>query len=510
MASSRSTKLSHGYRNLQVIPTLKDYVFGSALGRGSYGIVYKACKRGSSGTDQVAIKCIYKARLSNASCDNLINEIRILKNVSCDYIVTLLDFNWDTAYIYLIFEFCSLGDLDMFLKSKPSLRLQESCVRYFLQQMASALHCLHSASICHLDLKPKNILVSCKNIFYSSKEPFFVILKLADFGFAQCISEQENHRFTDLRGTPLYMAPEIVCRTNYDARADLWSIGIIMYQLLTGSTPFSPCKSLKSLIESIKLQNIRFPRSIKLTDQCHDLLVRLLRKDPESRITFEDFFGHPFLRLEYLPSLDSYNHGCDLLSKAVSKDEKGQLKEALTLYFDALDYLVPILKFGMPLNSSTRSVSKSFTRTSLSSKLDQYLERIEKILRVTSLSVDDEKIIARSYDLCYEADDLLENDQAPRALKLYEKSLKMLIEVMSKLPDDCERKKELASHISLWLSRAEEAKSLCNKVTDTLQSNQPDNLITLKQRRLKRINRNRNRNTFEISEPSPVQNCRVQ
>lgn len=495
---------------IQVTPQLKDYVFGNKLGQGSYGVVYKACRSGSRGTDQVAIKCIFKARLSSSSCDNLINEISILKNISCDFIVSLLDFNWDSAYIYLIFEYCSLGDLDTFLKSRPSLRLDEASVRYFLQQMSSALQCLHSSNVCHLDLKPKNILVSCKNIFYTPKEPYYVILKLADFGFAQCITEQENHQFTDLRGTPLYMAPEIVCRTHYDARADLWSIGIIMYQLLTGTTPFSSCKSLKSLIECIKLQSIRFPRSIKLSDQCHDLLVRLLKKDPEARISFEDFFSHPFLRLEYIPSTDSYKHGCDLLSEAINKDKQGQVNEALNVYFDALDYLVPIYKFGMPLNEQTKSLAKSLTRNSLRNKLHQYIERMETLRKCASLSLEDEKAISKAYDICFEADDLLENGQASRALKLYEKSLRILLEKSSKLKGDSERKKELASHIALWLSRAEEAKSLVAKEEKRTGANESDGLVTLKQRRLKRVDRSRPKaaSAFEFSHAA--QDCRVQ
>lgn len=504
---ANSSRCNTGGRIIQVAPSLKEYVFGNKLGQGSYGIVYKACKRGSRGTDQVAIKCIFTARLSSSSRDNLVNEISILKNISCDYIVSLIDFNWDSAYIYLIFEYCSLGDLDTFLKSRPSLRLDEVSVRYFLQQMSSALQCLHSSKICHLDLKPKNILVSCKNIFYSSKDPYYVILKVADFGFAQCITEEETHQFTDLRGTPLYMAPEIVCRTHYDSRADLWSVGIIMYQLLTGTTPFSSCKSLKSLIECIKLQKIRFPRSIKLSDQCHDLLVRLLRQDPEVRISFDDFFKHPFLRLEYIPSTESYKHGCDLLSEAVLKDKQGQVKDALHLYFDALDYLVPILKFGMPLNEQTKSLSKSLTRSSLRTKLNQYIERIETLQKCTSFSPEDEVAIAKAYDLCYEADELLESGQASKSLKLYEKSLKILLEKSKKLNGENERKKELASHISLWLSRAEEAKSLLAKGQSEKETEETNGLVTLKQRRLKRVDRSRRKaaSSLELK-----QDCRVQ
>lgn len=171
--------------------------------------------------------------------ENLLVEIEILKQIKHEHVVQLHDFQWDGSYIYLIMEYCGGGDLSTFIQQRRMLPVHT--VRRFLQQLAAALQALHANNISHFDLKPHNILLS------SLQHP---VLKIADFGFAQYL-ENSSGELLACRGSPLYMAPEIVTAGHYDAKADLWSVGVILYEALFGRPPFAS-RTIDMLIEKIK------------------------------------------------------------------------------------------------------------------------------------------------------------------------------------------------------------------------------------------------------------------
>ncbi|XP_023236282.1 serine/threonine-protein kinase ULK3-like [Centruroides sculpturatus] len=311
------------------LPQLTSFVFAEKLGRGSYATVYKAYRKGSK-REVVAIKCVEKSSLNKTAVDNLITEISILKKVKNEYIVELKDFEWDDKYIYLIMEYCSGGDLSHFIRQRR--RLPEVIVCRFLQQLATALKVLRSNNITHMDLKPQNILLS------NNQDP---VLKLADFGFAQYLNPED--RATSLRGSPLYMAPEILLKHHYDARVDLWSVGIILYECLFGQAPFSS-DTFSQLADKIKsTKPIQIPYGVNISDNCRHLILSLLERDPNKRITFEDFFNHPFIDLKHMPSPESYQKGVKLIQEAILKDSYGDYNDAIQLYCEGLQYLVPLV-----------------------------------------------------------------------------------------------------------------------------------------------------------------------
>lgn len=134
---------------------------------------------------------------------------------------------------------------------------------------------------------------------------------MADFGFAEHLELGESN-YT-LKGSPLYMAPEIVLKRNYDARADLWSIGVILYECLFGRAPYSS-KTIEELMARIKKQErIAIPTNAKISGECEDLLTRLLQHDVSKRITFKEFFEHPFLDLKHSPNEQVNNLTCVLV-----------------------------------------------------------------------------------------------------------------------------------------------------------------------------------------------------
>ncbi|XP_036866055.1 serine/threonine-protein kinase ULK3 isoform X3 [Manis javanica] len=279
-------------------PRLDGFILTERLGSGSYATVYKAYAKKDT-REVVAIKCVAKKSLNKASVENLLTEIEILKGVRHPHIVQLKDFQWDSDHIYLIMEFCAGGDLSRFIHTRRIL--PEKVAQVFMQQLASALQFLHERNISHLDLKPQNILLS------SLEKPH---LKLADFGFAQHMSPWDEKHV--LRGSPLYMAPEMVCQRQYDARVDLWSVGVILYEALFGQPPFAS-RSFIELEEKIRSTRvIELPLRPPLSRDCRDLLQRLLERDPSRRISFQDFFAHPWVDLVHMPSGES-------LARAVSR-----------------------------------------------------------------------------------------------------------------------------------------------------------------------------------------------
>uniref|UniRef100_A0A8C5S9P6 Serine/threonine-protein kinase ULK3 n=1 Tax=Laticauda laticaudata TaxID=8630 RepID=A0A8C5S9P6_LATLA len=336
-------------------PQLEDFLLTERLGSGTYATVFKAYRK-KNAREVVAIKCVSKKNLNKASIENLLTEIEILKNVRHPHIVELKDFQWDKEYIYLIMEYCAGGDLSRFIRSRRILPEKVACI--FLQQLACALKFLHDKNISHLDLKPQNILLS------SLEKPH---LKLADFGFAQHMSPRDEKHV--LRGSPLYMAPEMVCSRQYDARVDLWSVGVILYEALFGRPPFAS-KSFTELEEKIRSsQPVELPSRPRLSPECRDLLQRLLQRDPQQRISFQAFFAHPFVDMEHMPSSESLGKATKLVMEAIKKDQEGDMANALSFYSKALEYFVPALRYE-------RDAQR---KEAIRSKVSDYISRAEQL-----------------------------------------------------------------------------------------------------------------------------------
>ncbi|KAK3549180.1 hypothetical protein QTP70_034099 [Hemibagrus guttatus] len=355
-------------------PKLMDFLLTEKLGSGTYATVYKAYRKTDS-REAVAVKVVSKKSLNKSSMENLLTEIEILKTVRHPHIVQLKDFQWDSENIYLILEWCSGGDLSRFIRSRRIL--PERVARLFLQQIACALKFLHERNISHLDLKPQNILLSGN------------VLKLADFGFAQYMSPWDEQ--SSLRGSPLYMAPEIVCRRQYDARVDLWSVGVILYEALFGRAPFAS-RSYAELEEKIRSDKpIELPPGSRVSRDCRDLLIRLLDRDPDSRISFDEFFLHPFVDLEHMASAESLDKAKELVLRAVQKDQEGDKAAALSLYCSALEHFVPAIHYETDRQR----------KEALRQKINQYVSRAEEL---KALVASDNKI---SFENAQSARDIL-------------------------------------------------------------------------------------------------------
>ncbi|XP_075445716.1 serine/threonine-protein kinase ULK2 isoform X1 [Ascaphus truei] len=264
-----------------------EYSRKDLIGHGAFAVVFKGRHRKK--TDwEVAVKSINKKNLSKSQI-LLGKEIKILKELQHENIVALYDVQEMPNSVFLVMEYCNGGDLADYLQAKGTL--SEDTVRVFLQQIAAAMRILHSKGIIHRDLKPQNILLS----YASRKKSTFsgIRVKIADFGFARYL--HSNMMAATLCGSPMYMAPEVIMSQNYDARADLWSIGTVIYQCLVGKPPFqanSP-QDLRLFYEKNKNLVPSIPR--ETSAYLSDLLLGLLQRNQKDRLDFEGFFNHPFL-----------------------------------------------------------------------------------------------------------------------------------------------------------------------------------------------------------------------
>ncbi|XP_022934901.1 serine/threonine-protein kinase ATG1c-like isoform X1 [Cucurbita moschata] len=260
-----------------------DYLVGRQIGSGSFSVVWHARHR-VHGTE-VAIKEISMSRLSKKLQDSLMSEIFILKKINHPNIIRLHDIVEVPGKIHLVLEYCRGGDLSFYIQQRHG-RIPEAIAKRFLQQLAAGLKVLRDNNLIHRDLKPQNLLLSTSGDNS--------VLKIADFGFARSL--QPRGLAETLCGSPLYMAPEIMQLQKYDAKADLWSVGAILFQFVTGRTPFTGNNQIQLLQNIVKSTKLHFPSDINdLSFECKDLCRKLLRRNPVERLTFEEFFNHPFL-----------------------------------------------------------------------------------------------------------------------------------------------------------------------------------------------------------------------
>lgn len=296
-----------------------EYSKKELIGHGAFAVVFKGRYREQ--TDRlVAIKCITKKNLTKSQ-SLLSKEIKILQEFKSDChhpnVVALLECKETPTHVFLVMEYCNGGDLADYLLANGTL--SEDTIRIFLKQKVSALKALHSKGIVHRDLKPQNILLCHSG--QPNPKPSYITLKIADFGFARFL--HDGVMAATLCGSPLYMAPEVIMSQKYDAKADLWSVGTIVYQCLTGKAPFQAQTphQLKQFYE----RNVNIQPSIPLntSPELRDLLTHLLCRNPKDRMEFDEFFQHPFLYPKKKPTspikLPRSHSGCSVTGSPTSK-----------------------------------------------------------------------------------------------------------------------------------------------------------------------------------------------
>ncbi|XP_071988131.1 serine/threonine-protein kinase 36 [Engystomops pustulosus] len=246
------------------------------IGEGSFGRVYKGRRKYTG--EVVALKFIPKVGRSEKELKGLKREIQIMRDLRHPNIVRMLDSCETEREVVVVTEYAE-GELFQILEDDGSL--PEHLVRNVSAQLVSALYYLHSHRILHRDMKPQNILLGKDGT-----------VKLCDFGFARELS-LDTLMVRSIKGTPLYMSPELVLERPYDHRSDLWALGCIVYELLVGTPPFYT-HSIFQLVSIITQQPVRWPRGVSA--ELKDFLQGLLMKDPTLRLSWPELLRHPFIK----------------------------------------------------------------------------------------------------------------------------------------------------------------------------------------------------------------------
>jgi serine/threonine-protein kinase ULK/ATG1 len=203
-----------------------DWELSSVVGSGSFAVVWKAYHVSEvdekTGDRRVAaVKEINRNKLSPKLVQSLEGEIYALRRINHRNIVRLYDVLERAGHLYLVMEYCTGGDLGQWLNSQG--RVGEEVAQRWMQQLAAGMLEMWRHNVVHRDLKPQNLLLF-------EAEDGSMEVKIADFGFARALGPEKMAE--TLCGSPLYMAPEILTGHQYDAKADLWSIGAILFEMV--------------------------------------------------------------------------------------------------------------------------------------------------------------------------------------------------------------------------------------------------------------------------------------
>ncbi|CAK9103326.1 unnamed protein product [Durusdinium trenchii] len=265
------------------------YDFGELLGEGAAGSTWEAfprvretrsgtrARRLSGQERPRAIKKVPKRRVSN-STESFLAEVEVLKELDHPNICKLYEVFEDADNIFLVMELCRGGEL--FDRITQGELGGEAQVAKLIQQLAHAVRYCHDRGIIHRDIKPENIL-------FVSPEPD-APAKLIDFGIA-CHFKQTEHR-RDEKGTEAYLAPEVKDNSSYTEKCDLWSLGVLLYAMLSGSLPFKSAAAARSGDFSLEAEEWQ-----QISSEAKDLIRHLLVVEPCERLSAAKVLEHPWV-----------------------------------------------------------------------------------------------------------------------------------------------------------------------------------------------------------------------
>uniref|UniRef100_A0A673NP42 non-specific serine/threonine protein kinase n=1 Tax=Sinocyclocheilus rhinocerous TaxID=307959 RepID=A0A673NP42_9TELE len=264
------------------------YEIGDELGSGQFAVV-KKCRHKSTGVEYAA-KFIKKRRSKSSrrgvSKNDIEREVSILKEIQHPNVITLHNVFENKNEVILILELVAGGELFDFLAEKESLSEEEATE--FLKQILDGVSYLHSKQIAHFDLKPENIMLLNRSVPHPR-------IKLIDFGLAHKIDFGND--FKNIFGTPEFVAPEVVNYEPLGLEADMWSIGVITYILLSGASPFLG-ENKQETLANVSAVDYEFDEEYfsNTSALAKDFIARLLLKDPKKRMTILDSLQHPWIK----------------------------------------------------------------------------------------------------------------------------------------------------------------------------------------------------------------------
>ena len=276
-------------KGLEPEPKIKDFEILKELGCGSFGRVFLA--RHIKTKALYAIKAIDKQNKTNQKERPYFRrELEVMYKIYHPNVVKLFGHFEDNKYCYFIMEYVSKGNVYNLLNMDKKKQLSPKIVATIMKDVISATYFLHNMDppIIHRDIKPENVLLNEG-----------IVAKLTDFGWSNYIQEDKERK--TVCGTPIYLAPEIIKEQGHDERVDIWCIGVLLFELITGSVPFQG-RDIETLKSNILHLKIAWPK--EMNPDAKDLISKILKLDPSQRLALEDMLEHPFF-LKYFPDAPS-------------------------------------------------------------------------------------------------------------------------------------------------------------------------------------------------------------
>ena len=271
------------------------YLKTKMLGSGAFGEVWLVHHRDLD--RDFAMKIIKKRKNKKNDEREILNEIEILKKLDHPKILKVVDFYSTLKRYYIITEYCHEGEL--FNEIIKVGKFDEGQAAFIINQILKAITYCHKMNIIHRDIKPENIMIT------NREKNGCLQVKLIDFGTAKMF--EKGHQENKYVGSSYYMAPEVI-RRKYDEKCDLWSIGVIMYILLTGRPPFDGNDD-DEILENVKkgvYDTYSYPYPL-LSSHSKDLINKLLQYDPKKRISADQAIEHPWFKTAEFKKKDKVN-----------------------------------------------------------------------------------------------------------------------------------------------------------------------------------------------------------
>ena len=266
-------------KGLEPEPKITDFNLVKELGVGSFGRVVLVQHKITQA--QYAIKAIDKRNTTNIQEKPYFRrEIEIMYRIHHPNVVKLFGHFEDNTYCYFIMEYIQGGNIYSYVPKNGIRTISTQQVASIIKDVISATYFLHNMvpPIIHRDIKPENVLLASG-----------MQAKLTDFGWSNYM--QGDYKRTTVCGTPIYLAPEMINNTGHDEKVDIWCIGVLLFELMTGVQPWrgTDVNTVKMNIVRLK---INWPKN--MDRKAGDLISRILRYNPEERISLESMLMHPF------------------------------------------------------------------------------------------------------------------------------------------------------------------------------------------------------------------------
>ena len=301
---------------LTVKVTYNDFRPLKLLGRGSFGEVLLVRLKA---TNKIYAMKILEKKLLKLKKQQIHTKTErdLMVRINCPFIVNIKSAFQDESKLYIVSEFLQGGDLFFHLHEKRYMTFPEDKAKFYLMELVSALDFLHKNNMIYRDLKPENILIDSQGH-----------IKITDFGLSK-IFESENDKAYTVCGTPQYLAPEILLRKGYDKAVDWWSLGCLLYEMLSGRLPFKFKKGQKISLNIYK-EEIFFDN--KFSEDAQDLIKKLLIFDPKARLGSGVDGGEKIKNHKYFRGVN----WDDVWNKKIQPPFKPNLKDEQDLkYFDS-------------------------------------------------------------------------------------------------------------------------------------------------------------------------------